>query len=68
MCGSREMSEVAEVIIAIGVAGLLLMLGAVGIIWAIRCAPRLPHYQLPAIIALSIPAAASIVWALLKLG
>lgn len=63
-----EMSEPAQIILAIGVAGLLLMVGSVGLVWSFRCAPRMPHYRLPALIAVSLPVTASIVWALAKLG
>ena len=62
------MNGTAQTIVAVGVAGLLLMLGIVAIIWSIRCAPRMPHYRLPALIAVSIPISLSVIWALEKLS
>jgi hypothetical protein len=49
------MSPAAQIIVAIGVAGLLLMLGSLGIIWGIRCDPKRSHYRLPALVALGGP-------------
>lgn len=62
------MNELPLTILSLGVAVFLMMVGAIGIIWALRCSPKLPHYRLPAIVALSVPTAASIIWALLKLS
>lgn len=62
------MNDTAQIIIAVGIACLLLAIGALGVIWSLRCSPKVPHYRLPAVIAVSIPLAASIAWALVKLG
>jgi len=59
------MSPTAQIIVASGIAGLLLLLGCLGIIWAIRCDPRKPHYRLPVVATLIAPIAA-IILALLK--
>lgn len=60
------MSPAAQIIVAIGIAGLLLMLGCVALIWVIRCDPKRSHYRLPALIALGGPISA-LVLALAKL-
>jgi hypothetical protein len=41
-------SPTAQIIISCGVTGLLLLRGLIGVIWALRCDPRKPHYRLPA--------------------
>jgi hypothetical protein len=61
------MSEDAQVIIAVGVTILLTALGALGIIWSLRCNPKAPHYRLPAVVALSVPLSVSVVWTLGRL-
>jgi hypothetical protein len=57
------MTPLAQIIVAIGLGGLLLLLGIVAVIWAIRCDPKRPHYKLPAFAALAGPAVlALLVW------
>jgi hypothetical protein len=62
------MSVGAQIIIAVGVAGLLLLLGSAVVIWSVRCAAKLPHYRLPTLFALSVPITISIVWAVAHLS
>lgn len=49
------MSPVAQIIVAIGLGGLLVLFGVVGVIWAIRCDPKRPHYRFPAMVVLTGP-------------
>lgn len=62
------MSVDAQVIIAIGFAGLLLMFGVLCVIWSIRCDAKKPHYRLPALLGLSFPLLISAIWMLTKIG
>jgi hypothetical protein len=57
----------AQIIVALGFAFLLVSFGGIGLIWAIRCKPDKPHYRLPGFVAVSIPAAASLAWAIVNL-
>jgi hypothetical protein len=50
------MSVVAQNIIAFGVAALLVMYGLAGLVWSLRCSRTGPHYRLPTLFALTIPA------------
>lgn len=58
------MTSLAQLIIAIGVAGLLLLVGVIGVIWALRCDPKRPHYRLPALVLLSGPISLALLKAL----
>ncbi len=49
------MSVVAQIIMAVGVAALLVMYGGAMLVWSFRCSGNRPHYRLPTLFALSIP-------------
>ena len=62
------MDSTAQIIVATGVAFLLLMMGSSGVIWSLRCDPKRPHYRLPAFLALAAPASITIIWSLARIS
>jgi hypothetical protein len=49
------MSATAQIIVAIGLAAMLFLIGLIGVIWSIRWDPKRSHYRLPSLVALSGP-------------
>ena len=62
------MDSTAQIILATGAAILLLMLGSSGVIWALRCDPKRPHYRLPAFVALAAPVSITVIWSLARIS
>lgn len=49
------MSESAQIILAVGVAGFLVMSGSVGVIWSLRCRAGSERYRFPPLLGISMP-------------
>lgn len=62
------MDSTAQIILAVGVACLLLMMGGSGVIWSLRCDPKRAHYRLPAFVALAAPASITLIWAIARVS
>lgn len=49
------MSEVAQIILAVGFAAFLILIASVGVIWSLRCNSRSEQYRFPLLLGASIP-------------
>lgn len=48
------MSEVAQIILAVGVAAFLVLIAMVGVIWSVRCHARSERYRFPPLLGASV--------------